>query len=868
MGAVVVPIASNIAAAVGTFLAIFGIKLVWSLVSARCDPSDHRNVSVVAYDALRQTAFFVVATIIALQLLASVVVGATGDAPPTLRMLAMGLGSFVFEPPMVNPDCVVGIDYTSTTKIVILSVALSAAVVDKTLQLIPWLRPEALLFGWRCCGKVSSFLGLRDLTYKIGTPFLRYFLSTGLTIVYVRVVRVAIGAIDCTPSTALNGAYALDSNNLVPCFDDENLPIFVLAIITLIAVGVVWPAATVLVLTQRFALQPRCTKRPPWVERCCDSVLNSEGTSQSSGDAAKNVGDSDCSVSVPSELPLGWTEHYSEEQDATYYHNLESNATTWTRPSTVVPQNVRRILTVSANPRSRLRSAGDEEGAGDFLLETQVESPVEGHGASVSSPSALESPSLQQGWEEHFSLEHNCSYYHHPASSQTLWDKPTRARAEDVRLSADVDASGAVLPAGWEEHVDPTTNRTYFHNIVAGQNLWERPIEHETRAAAAAAATAEGVTEAEGEDSERLELKRTKYIPRPPPQDSEAVVVGHNLCLEGDDITVGDENAESMDDYDCRSVCCKHANELGCIPLCWRERLRVDRHPMVVQQRVDKLGGRARAYDVYVDNAFEPRFFWIPALRMYALLLLTALDLGFSGRAPPTVAGAILRSTLSSLVVLVFTVLVLAPCPYHRIDRWNVAKRLALLVLNVVGSATTMALTFVELASDQSYIDDQGKAASDAARARYQETTIALTTTLVVLLPICFCAVLLAFLLSRGTGCCARMCTVCERANLASGRDAAATSDAVADDSSVSIELAGRTSSSTGRRSAASSHSGRSSSFLEQLASFGSSRSSLLLASSNTAVQQKSFRESGRGSIVKGMASSMFGGDDTQLDGS
>ena len=94
---------------------------------------------------------------------------------------------------------------------------------------------------------------------------------------------------------------------------------------------------------------------------------------------------------------------------------------------------------------------------------------------------------------------------------------------------------------------------------------------------------------------------------------------------------------------------------------------------------------------------FEPRFFWIPGLRMYALLALTAVDLGLSGRTPPTIGLAALRCAAVVAIMLIFTVAVLAPCPYHRIDRWNIAKRIALLVLQNIGSGTTLALTLVEL---------------------------------------------------------------------------------------------------------------------------------------------------------------------------
>tara|TARA_B110000208_G_scaffold188298_1_gene247713 strand:- start:10 stop:1383 length:1374 start_codon:yes stop_codon:yes gene_type:complete len=161
--------------------------------------------------------------------------------------------------------------------------------------------------------------------------------------------------------------------------------------------------------------------------------------------------------------------------------------------------------------------------------------------------------------------------------------------------------------------------------------------------------------------------------------------------------------------------------------------------PTVVQHRVDILGGRARAYDVYVDNAFEARFFWIPILRAYTLLLLTMFDRGLSGRREASVVFAVARFISVSSVLTIFTVCVTVPCPYHRIDRWNIAKMLALLVLNVVAATATMSLTLAELGV-----------------AGMHDIVEHLAVTLCVLLPIAFTLVLLAFLLSRGTGCCAR----------------------------------------------------------------------------------------------------------------
>ena len=927
MGAVVMPIVANVAAAVAAFAAIFGVKLVWSIISALCDPDDERKIGVVAYDALRQTAFFVVATIIGLQLLASVLVGATGDAPATLRMLALGLGTFVFEPPMVNPDCVTGFDYSGMTKIAILAGALIAAVLDKTLQLVPWLRAEALICGWKCCSKVAPFRGLRKLTYTLATPFFRYFLSTGLTVVYVRVVRVAIATVDCAPSDALGGAYALDANDVTPCFDDANLPIFVLAVVTIIFFGALWPLATVLVLWQRFALQARAwAKRPACLDKCCDLGPVAMGMDERSVRGGSGLGDE----GEMGDLPEGWSKHFSIERGMSYYAHVESGASLWERPTIAtaaeaerraVAGSMRVLTNIDGATQDPLGSGPLEEGWEEHYspeakrkyyhhaasCQTLWEKPARDRAAAAvaahdernkqlgqSNASATswvqtvakgvneeaeeeaevddgDEAALPSGWEKHYSPEHRTHYFHHEASGQTKWVTPTE-RSATIRGSGRVSGPGShmnnplanplpsPLVVGWEEHFDETTNSSFFHHAASNKTVWERPSR--TRGSSIAAAvrvvgvqaagssTAEGVREAQGEGDDGEEEEEEDVLPegwnkhfsvehgkhyfhnKVSSRTSWTVPMKTKMkvpCEEGMAINISAEGATSSSsssfefqqkasNLSTKKACFKSAhyvNEVGCVPVCWRKCLGVAVAPMIVQQRVNTLGGRARAYDQYVDNAFEPRFFWIPALRMYTLLLLTVFDLSLSGRAPPTLGGAIARCVLSSLVVFIFTVAVLGVCPYHRIDRWNIAKRLALLVLNVVGATTTMCLTLVELT-------DGSQVAKDA--------TTFCALALLCLLPICFVGVLLAFLLSRGTGCCARTCCHSKeyttRLQMAKLRTQAASQHGVVtgDGATKSIEMMRQRASSTSLGGPAVPRGSIAANILERLAAFGSTR--------------------------------------------
>ena len=706
-GAVLWPASANVAGALAAFLSIFGLKLVVMLVSARCDPKNARKASAVAYDALRQTAFFVVSVVVALQMIASVVVGATGDAPAELRALALGLGAFLFEPPMVNPDCVEGVSYARVTQIAILAGALAAALLDKALQLLPWLRPETLCCGWKCCAERAACRALRRVAWSLATPFLRYFLSTGLTVAYVRVVRVAIAAVDCAPSAALDGAYALDANELTPCFDAEHAPVYALAVVALAVVGVAWPAATVAYLTQRFTLPARkgacvrrCCVEPLCVERCCAPLPR---RSDGSGGGAAAAGE-------PSPLPEGWSEHAAAERGgAPYYAHAESGTTVWVRPDAAAARALvaarpakggaaraplpalppgweahdapgdgrryyhhpRRGETVWELPGGAARGERDVAFAAEVAGAAAHASEVAAEAGAAEALPSVGSSALPAGWEAHHSEAHGATYFHHAATATTVWQRPT---------SDDAVGGGAPpLPVGWTALHDSASGRAYYHHAASQRTLWEHP---------ARSAGAAGASEAEGGDAlvakraySALELELTA-LPRP---GTAALRDGAEGAGAGAELRAPPRAALA------------HLNEMGCIPLCWRAKLRVARRPVTVQHRVDRLGGRARAYDVYVDNAFEPRFFWIPPLRNCTLLLLAVFDLGFSGRTTPTIAGALARCLLSSLVVLLFTVAVLAPCPYHRIDRWNIAKRIALLVLQNIGSGTTLALTLVEL---------------------------------------------------------------------------------------------------------------------------------------------------------------------------
>lgn len=851
---------------------------------------DDRQIGAVAYDAFRQTAFFTIATIVSLQLLASVVVGATGDAPYELRVLAMGLNTFLLEPPMVNPECVEGVNFGDFVRVSILAGGICAAVLDKVLQLVPYLRAERLCFGWKCCSKQDKMLAVKRFCWTVVTPFLRYFLSTGLTVAYVRVVRVALGAVDCVPSDSLGGAYALDTNALVPCFEGEHLPVFILAVAAIVIVGIAWPLGNFFYLRHRFTLtaakDSKCWN-PMCVREWCDSPASHFEES----------------------LPEGWTVHFNEARDSKYYAHAESGATMWEHPSEeeaaiAVMNAMSKRLSMADVAGGVSGTSNGSDGDGELPLplgwsehlndatkrtyyfnevtgETVWERPTSVSSSALRDTQDASGEALPEGWEEHHSPEHGQSYYHHAGTSLTSWVRPRHEAIErrDQRKNANAaamasiealaesvednvgDDDGGKLPEGWSEHVDKEAGASYYHHAASQRTIWTRPTKLGERARTMSPM---GLSEASGEgddeqsagqsageaseevqpvasrggtritpkvirsqmtaiqevaiEAEVIPAESSTTIPPSALQSPGGTMHLHNPLRGGvikeehgdaetgwmehqdpsgrsyfhhaasqrtlwerpvgtvaDAVRGNDEWLEAVNasgapaagassyplssdnksgggDEDKTPIerCVAHVNEMGCIPICVRDKLNVDRTPAVVQKRVDLLGSRARAYDTYVDNAFEPRFFWIPTLRLFTLFFLAVFDLGFSGRAPPTLHGALARSALSSLVVLIFTVCVLAPCPYHRIDRWNIAKRLALLVLQNLGLATTLSLTMVELSDD------------GMNSPWWKSTTTYLAGALMVMLPIAFLFVFIAFLLSRGTGCCNRCLRGCD----------------------------------------------------------------------------------------------------------
>ncbi|XP_035469726.1 rho GTPase-activating protein 27 isoform X2 [Scophthalmus maximus] len=106
---------------------------------------------------------------------------------------------------------------------------------------------------------------------------------------------------------------------------------------------------------------------------------------------------------------------------------------------------------------------------------------------SSCSPSYLD----PEAWEVHTDQESGQEYYYHPASGHTTWDHPFLDSPTDPgRLPAEEPCSPSppqspVLPpsassppawtSDWEQLVDESSGRPYFHNQMSGETSWELP---------------------------------------------------------------------------------------------------------------------------------------------------------------------------------------------------------------------------------------------------------------------------------------------------------------------------------------------------------------------------------------------------------
>jgi serine/threonine protein kinase len=106
------------------------------------------------------------------------------------------------------------------------------------------------------------------------------------------------------------------------------------------------------------------------------------------------------------------------------------------------------------------------------------------HSALKPPAPASANDALPDGWEEFVDDSSGRTYYHHAATQQTIWERPKAAKSgKSVQFKANVvEAVVEIerkpeepLPEGWEQFEDTNTNRPYYYHAASGVTVWERP---------------------------------------------------------------------------------------------------------------------------------------------------------------------------------------------------------------------------------------------------------------------------------------------------------------------------------------------------------------------------------------------------------
>ena len=236
-----------------------------------------------------QTGRFLLEIVAMVQLVASVNDAASGNVPEPLRTVSTALRAFLLDPPYVHPDCLPGGTRDFATESAILGAGIALTLLDLLFGHVRWLRIEQLVCGWKCFG-ASKSAAARFARQRV-TVWIRYAAASLLCVVYVKVSKTALDMICCRASFALDGRVGLISDQAVPCFTAEHVPVFVLGVAAFALVTLVWPFANLMLLCRKLALhQPPATtaaakasaderagaeaKRRSCMECCCDVVVD------------------------------------------------------------------------------------------------------------------------------------------------------------------------------------------------------------------------------------------------------------------------------------------------------------------------------------------------------------------------------------------------------------------------------------------------------------------------------------------------------------------------------------------------------------------------------------------------------------------
>jgi len=174
-----------------------------------------------------------------------------------------------------------------------------------------------------------------------------------------------------------------------------------------------------------------------------------------------------------SKLPDGWSQDIDEASGRTYYYNMATGETSWEPPFP---------LSVSVDPPETVPT-------GALGPQDEKRNPHEVEGDFSVSKSDIADISLES--RERFDvdpavgseIEENSSHIGDMAGStevistiEEVKDNSVRTFEEDVKSTIDDNVGTIELLEGWSEHIDETTDKTYYCNMGTGETSWEPPL--------------------------------------------------------------------------------------------------------------------------------------------------------------------------------------------------------------------------------------------------------------------------------------------------------------------------------------------------------------------------------------------------------
>lgn len=199
-------------------------------------------------------------------------------------------------------------------------------------------------------------------------------------------------------------------------------------------------------------------------------------------------------MSASAGLPPGWTEHVDPNTQKTFYFNASTQETKWERPQ--VAQAASPQPAQSAGLPAGWAEHVDPGSGKTFYYNAQTGVTAWEKPQAAAQPAAAvpqqaaqssQQAALPAGWAEHTDPGSGRTFYANAQTGQTAWERP---QAQPAAAQQPQQAAASALPPGWAEHVDPGSGKTFYANAQTGQTAWERPQGAQPAAAAPAPAAA------------------------------------------------------------------------------------------------------------------------------------------------------------------------------------------------------------------------------------------------------------------------------------------------------------------------------------------------------------------------------------------